>query len=172
MKVKEHPLSKEEQSKIKSKYWKNILANIIILLMLGYPFYLANTNRSSYGIPMILFNIMGGAFLLLLFLNLVGVIFSKKELNKDFEQKVKIKTQIKIKEKKELKRTDPDDFSKVTYRLIFEYNEYLTVYDVKQIDFEKVNVGDIIDLECSKYSKWVTKIEWNGRDIENKSFLS
>ena len=140
--------------------------------MLGYPFYLANTNRSSYGISMILFNIMGGAFLLLLFLNLVGVIFSKKELNKDFEQKVKIKTQIKIKEKKVMKPgRGTYNPSKVTYRLIFEYNEYLTVYDVKQIDFEKVNVGDIIDLECSKYSKWVTKIEWNGRNIENKSFF-
>ncbi len=169
MKTEESILSGKEISHIKIKYWKSILANTIIFLMFGIPFYLVNEQGIKYeDFSSILFNTFFFIILLLLFLNLIGLLISQKEIRKDIKEKIKIKTEIIIREKLELTSSSSNS---TTYRLLFEKNEYLTVYDVVKSDFNKIKVGDIIVLECSKSSKWVIKIEWNSENIENKSYL-
>ena len=169
MKTEESILSGKEISHIKIKYWKSILANTIIFLMFGIPFYLVNEQGIKYeDFSSILFNTFFFIILLLLFLNLIGLLISQKEIRKDIKEKIKIKTEIIIREKLELTSSSSNS---TTYRLLFEKNEYLTVYDVVKSDFNKIKVGDIIVLECSKSSKWVIKIELNSENIENKSYL-
>ena len=169
MKTEESILSGKEISHIKIKYWKSILANTIIFLMFGIPFYLVNEQGIKYeDFSSILFNTFFFIILLLTFLNLIGLLISQKEIRKDIKEKIKIKTEIIIREKLELTSSSSNS---TTYRLLFEKNEYLTVYDVVKSDFNKIKVGDIIVLECSKSSKWVIKIEWNSENIENKSYL-
>ena len=137
--------------------------------MFGIPFYLVNEQGIKYeDFSSILFNTFFFIILLLLFLNLIGLLISQKEIRKDIKEKIKIKTEIIIREKLELTSSSSNS---TTYRLLFEKNEYLTVYDVVKSDFNKIKVGDIIVLECSKSSKWVIKIEWNSENIENKSYL-
>ena len=169
MKTEESILSGKEISHIKIKYWKSILANTIIFLMFGIPFYLVNEQGIKYeDFSSILFNTFFFIILLLLFLNLIGLLISQKEIRNDIKEKIKIKTEIIIREKLELTSSSSNS---TTYRLLFEKNEYLTVYDVVKSDFNKIKVGDIIVLECSKSSKWVIKIELNSENIENKSYL-
>ena len=173
MKTEESILSGKEISHIKIKYWKSILANTIIFLMFGIPFYLVNEQGIKYeDFSSILFNTFFFIILLLLFLNLIGLLISQKEIRKDIKEKIKIKTEIIIREKLELtSSSSTSETNSTTYRLLFEKNEYLTVYDVVKSDFNKIKVGDIIVLECSKSSKWVIKIELNSENIENKSYL-
>jgi hypothetical protein len=170
LKIKEYKLSEKELNKIKKKYWKSILVNVILLLMFSIPFYLSNKNRTNYDFSLILFNIIFGIFVLLLFLNFIGVVLSSKDLRKDIKEKTKIETTIIIKEKNEFHSSN--NISSVTYRLLFESNNYLTVYDVRKSNFNKVKVGDIITLVCAKNSKLVIKIEWNSVSIENQSYLA
>ncbi|EKT3975131.1 cytochrome P450 [Flavobacterium psychrophilum] len=173
MKIQESILSDKEIYYIRSKYWKSILANTIMFLMFGIPFYLINENGIKYeDFSSILFNAFFFMILLLLILNLIALLTSQKELRKDIKEKIKIKTEIIIKEKRELhSSSSTSNTHSTTYRLLFEKNDYLTVYDVGKSDFNKIKVGDIIVLECSKSSKWVIKIEWNSENIENKSYL-
>ncbi|MBC5864639.1 hypothetical protein [Flavobacterium turcicum] len=173
MKTEESILSGKEISHIRIKYWKSILANTIVFLMFGIPFYLVNEKGIKYeDFSSILFNIFFFIILLLTLLNLIGLLISQKEIRKDIKEKIKIKTEIIIREKRELtSSSSTSETNSTTYRLLFEKNEYLTVYDVVKSDFNKIKVGDIIVLECSKSSKWVIKIEWNSENIENKSYL-
>ncbi|MEN8188118.1 MAG: hypothetical protein ABFR05_13410 [Bacteroidota bacterium] len=172
MKTTETKFSEKEIRKVKNKYWKSMLVNTITLLMFGIPFFLSNKNRTNYNFSIILFNIIFGLILIIMLLNLIGIIISLKDLRRDIQNKIKIKTQIRIKEKRELNHTDSDNFNyNTTYRLLFESNDFLTVYDVKKNDFNKVKEGDLIDIECSKFSKWIIKIEWNSISIDNKNYL-
>ncbi|MEP0213646.1 MAG: hypothetical protein ABJD66_10555 [Cellulophaga sp.] len=174
MEIKEYKLSEKELKKIKKKYWKSILVNAIMFLVFTILFYLSNKNRTNYDFSLILFNILFGIAVLLLFLNLIGTILSSKDLRKDSKERKKIKTAIIIKEKNELVKTGSSrsNISTTTYRLLFENNDFLTVYDVRKNDFNKVKVGDTITLVCAKYSKLVIKIEWNSISIKNKGYLA
>lgn len=173
MKIQESQLSEKEINYIQSKYWKSILVNIIMLLVFGIPFYFINENGIKYeNFSQLFFNILFTIVLLLVFLNLIGLFIRQDKIRKDIKEKIKIRIEIIIKEKRELlSPSSTSETNSTTYRLLFEKNDYLTVYDVGKSDFNKVKVGDTIDLECSKSSKWVIKIEWNSESIENKSYL-
>ena len=38
-------------------------------------------------------------------------------------------------------------------------------------DFKRVNVGDVIYIEFSKYGRWILKMECNDEDIENPFYV-
>lgn len=44
-------------------------------------------------------------------------------------------------------------------------------YSLLKKDFKKVNVGDVIYIEFSKYGRWILKMECNDEDIENPFYV-
>ncbi|MEP2237386.1 MAG: hypothetical protein ABJI22_03425 [Maribacter sp.] len=87
--------------------------------------------------------------------------FYKSPTEKDLEEKIKVSTELRIK----YKRRDMDNY--YHYEIEFEQNPDFYKYGLLKKDFEKVNVGDVIYIEFSKYSHWILKIECNDQDIEN-----
>ncbi|WP_291962315.1 hypothetical protein [Maribacter sp.] len=87
--------------------------------------------------------------------------FYKSPTEKDLEAKIKVSTELKVK----YKRRDSDNF--YHYEIEFEQNPDIDKYGLLKKDFEKVNVGDVIYIEFSKYGRWILKIECNDEDIEN-----
>ena len=160
-------MSNKEIGKIKNKYWKSILGNISICVIFGIFPYLINKNGIDLSFSKILLSIIFGLIFLVTFLNLTGLIIGWKDLRKDIKERIKIKTRLKIKEKRRSNKTN----NKNTHRILFEKNEYLTAYNVNKKTYDNLNVGDIIDIEISKFDNWILKIEWNSIDIENKSYL-
>ena len=165
--VYEIQMSNKEIVKIKNKYWKSILGNILICTLFGIFPYLINKNGIDLSFSNVLFSIIFGLIFLMTFLNLTGLIIGWKNLRKDIKERIKIKTRLKIKEKSKSNKTNNNN----THRILFEKNEYLTVYNVTKKTYNNLNVGDIIDIEISKFDNWILKIEWNSIDIENKSYL-
>jgi hypothetical protein len=83
---------------------------------------------------------------------------------KDLRDKIKVVTKVKVSNK----RTDSEDN---TYTFEFEGNDDIKYYHVKRIHYEKINIGDIIDIEYSKKSHWILKIEFNSLSIENNNYI-
>ena len=102
-------------------------------------------------------------------LNLLGLFFSPNSLIRDLNQKKKIITKLKIENKKLTKKAGSYFIS--GYAIYFNDNEFLTTYAVSKNTFEKVNIGDEIYLECSKFGKWIIDIQWNSESIENRSYV-
>ncbi len=167
----------KEIKKIKYKHWTSIIINFIILCVFLVSFYLANQGfvpnikiDGEYNFSMIMFDMFWAFVILLLFLSLIGLIINTKNLNKDFKDKIKVEIQVKVIKKIEF--YDDDDNPATVFRIIFENNDYITSYDVSKRVFNEINKGDMIDVELSKNSKYVVKIEWNNKNIENSNYLA
>ncbi len=169
-------LSDKEIKKIKYKNRMSIVVSFVMLCIFVVFFYLANQGfvpdikrDGEYDFSMIMFDVFWGFFILLIFSSFIGHIININNVTKDSSNKTKVKIQVKVIKKIEF--YDDDDFSSTTFRLIFEDNDYITCYDVSEKVFNKVNEEDIIDVELGKNSKYVTKIEWNNKNIENTHYL-
>ena len=91
--------------------------------------------------------------------------FYKSPTERDLEEKIKVYIEVKIK----YKRRDMDNFHH--YEIEFEENPYFYNYGLLEEDFDKINVGDLIYIEFSKYGRWILKIEWKDQDIENPLYV-
>ena len=100
-------------------------------------------------------------------LNFLGLLFSPNSLKRDLIYKKKIITQIEIKNKVRFVK----DNGISTHRIYFNENEFLNVYNVGQDTFDKINIGDKIYLQCSKFGKWVIELKWKNESIENTGYI-
>lgn len=91
--------------------------------------------------------------------------FYKSPTERDLEEKIKVSTELTIKYKR---RFSGDDY---VLEIEFEENPDFYKYHLLEEDFEKVNIGDVIYIEFSKYGRWILKIEWNDEDIENPYYV-
>lgn len=91
--------------------------------------------------------------------------FYKSPTERDLEEKIKVYTELKVKYKR---RSSGDD---LVLEIEFEENPDFYKYHLLEEDFDKVNVGDLIYIEFSKYGRWILKIEWNDQDIENPYYV-
>ncbi|CAG2531295.1 hypothetical protein MAR621_01819 [Maribacter dokdonensis] len=91
--------------------------------------------------------------------------FYKSPTEKDLEAKIKVSTELKVK----YKRRNMDNFHH--YEIEFEQNPDFDKYSLLKKDFKRVNVGDVIYIEFSKYGRWILKMECNDEDIENPFYV-
>lgn len=91
--------------------------------------------------------------------------FYKSPTERDLKEKTKVYTELKVINKR---RTWGDD---TVLEIIFEDNPDFYKYHLLEEDFDKVNIGDLIYIEFSKYGRWILKIEWNDYDIENPYYV-
>ena len=88
--------------------------------------------------------------------------------SKDLKNKIKIVTKV-IVINKNIKTRGRDATN--YYELEFDGNNDIKHYQIKQSVYDKIKIGDIIDIEYSKESFWVLKIKLNSLDIENKDYV-
>ncbi|WP_298954290.1 hypothetical protein [uncultured Nonlabens sp.] len=101
-------------------------------------------------------------------LNVVGLLFSSNSILNDLIHRKKVIIEIAIKDKKEFLNSNSNTY---TYRLVFDKNEFLDVYHVGRETYDKISIGDVLTLECSKYGKWIIDLRWKSESIENKSYI-
>ena len=162
-------MSSKELRIIKKKWVKSILVSLLFSLIFGVFLYVVyESNSSPFKFPLIIFLVIFGLVVLLSMLNVVGLLFSSNSLRNDLIHRKKVIIEIIIKDKKEFLNSKSNTY---TYRLFFENNEFLNVYNVGRETYEKISIGDILTLECSKYGKWIIDIRWKSESIENKSYI-
>lgn len=107
-----------------------------------------------------------------LLLGLIGLLNQLLGLNKkrDLNKKIKVVIKTNVIDKKVISSSSGSDDGtfETTYKLFFENSKY---YHVKKFTFSKIQIGDKIELEYAKHSKWILNIHSNSLNIENNSFL-
>ncbi|MDE3743277.1 hypothetical protein [Maribacter polysaccharolyticus] len=170
MSFKEVKMNQKELKKIYNKWISSIFGMLFFGIIFSFIFYLVYDSHSKpFQIGTLMFLIILGFFLFMGLLNLLGLFFSPNSLIRDLNQKKKIITKLKIENKKLTKKAGSYFIS--GYVIYFNDNEFLTTYAVSKNTFEKVNIGDEIYLECSKFGKWIIDIQWNSESIENRSYV-
>ncbi|WP_072994762.1 hypothetical protein [Pseudozobellia thermophila] len=170
MSFKEVKMNQKELKKIFYKWISSIFGTLLFGFIFSFIFYLVYDSHSKpFDIGTLIFLIGLGFFLLMGLLNLLGLLFSPNSIRRDLSQKKKIITQLKIEDKKLTRKANSSIIS--GYSIYFNDNEFLTTYEVSKNTFEKVNIGDEIYLECSKFGKWIIDIRWNSESIENRSYV-
>ncbi len=127
-----------------------------------------NSNSSPFIFPLVIFLVIFGLVVLLSTLNVVGLLFSSNSILNDLIHRKKVIIEIAIKDKKEFLNSNSNTY---TYRLVFDKNEFLDVYHVGRETYDKISIGDVLTLECSKYGKWIIDLRWKSESIENKSYI-
>ncbi|CAM3606523.1 hypothetical protein FLGE108171_05585 [Flavobacterium gelidilacus] len=156
----ETKFTKNDIKKIKRKRSLSNLAYIIAFFMLGSSIYFFN---DSFDIVMkIIFYVFFGITLFAT----VSILFgdnSKKDLN----EKIKIVTKVIVTQK----RIKSDSDTGSHYIVEFQESDDIKEYYVNYKMYDKIKIGDSIELEYSKTSLWILKAVWNNIDLENNKYV-
>jgi len=158
---KENQMSHIEIDLIKNKVIKSkIFISFFLFFIIGWFIIWFQIDFS------LLTNVLG--IILTLFILILIVIVYKKSIDtkKDLEKKIKISDNLKI-INKYTERTGRS----YNYLIILESNE-IKKYQLKQDVYKKIQINDIINIEYSKFARWILKIEHNGENIANKDIIS
>ena len=148
--------------KIKSKRGQSNVAFIFAFIMFGAIIYFKNDSLNLF------LKIIFYACLAITSFAVFDIFFGDNS-SKDLKNKIKIVTKITVLDKN---INTSDGASETThYELDFGGVSDIKHYEVKRRIFDKIKVGDIIDIEYSKESCWILKIELNSLDIENKDYV-
>ncbi|PTB97645.1 hypothetical protein C9994_02070 [Marivirga lumbricoides] len=151
--------TKDDLAKIKSKRNKSNIAFFIAFILLGVIVYFMESTTPIF------LKIIAYFFFAITVYIVFNIIFGDNS-KKDLKNQIKIATKVKVAQK----RTESDSGG-TTYIIEFEGNEDIKEYYVKYKVYEKIKIGDIIELEYSKNSLWILKVLWNNIDIENKNYV-
>ncbi|QCE41376.1 hypothetical protein [Psychroserpens sp. NJDZ02] len=147
----------KDKRKLKNKILgKGIFTFLFLLLSAFSIYYFFKISADNYLILFIVSLIFLGT--------LTHIIYLFITLKKDLDNNTKIVSTVKIISMKE-KRNDGISDYHILLSGNYEYNNY----KVFKKDFDRINSGDTIELEYSKYGKWILKIKCNGINIENNA---
>lgn len=149
--------SRKDRNKLKKKILgKGIFTFVFLLLSAFSIYYFFKISAGNYLILFIISIIFLGTFTHIIYLYIT--------LKKDLDYNIKIVSKVKVSNKKRREHEGSTDH----YILLsgnYEYNNY----SVWRKDFDRINIGDTIELEYSKYGNWILKIKCNGINIENNA---
>lgn len=156
-------LNNNELKWIKKKWKILFLANLSLAVLSSVIMY-----NIRYVIIIALFALWIFIFSII---KLVRSIFKLNNVIKDVRNKIKIKTKVTVKSKEKISSTTLKSGTfKYTYKLIFYKNEYLKEYYITQKSFKIIQKGDIIELQCSKYTKDLISLNFNNLNIKNSFY--
>ena len=155
--MEEIKFSRKDRNKLKKKILgKGIFTFVFLLLSAFSTYYFFKISADNYLILFIINLIFLGT--------LTHIIYLIITLKKDLDNNIKIVSTVKVISKK--KRTNDGTSD---YHILLSGNYEYNNYKVWKKDFDRINNGDTIELEYSKYGKWILKIKCNGINIENNS---
>ena len=162
--ILELDFTEDDLKKIKSKWLKYKVALFIFtLIWCSISFLIFKNNSISIYWKIIVYAI-SIISLISFFDSLLGI-----KTKKDLVEKKKNLVSIRVKNKSNLRDSDTQTRD---YKIFFEKNKYLAYYQVGQQEhYDKIEIGDEIYVEISKYRKWILGIKLNDLDIENKYFM-
>ena len=153
--------TEDDINKIKSKRNQSNIAFFIAFFILALIVYFMESSTPIF------LKIIAYFFFAITGYTVFNMIFGDNS-SKDLKNKIKIVTKV-IVINKNIKTRGRDATN--YYELEFDGNNDIKHYQVKQSVFDKIKIGDIIDIEYSKESFWLLKIKLNSLDIENKDYV-
>lgn len=119
-----------------------------------------------------LFQVVFSFLFVLIFYSIVDKIYYNNP-RKDFKEKTKIITQVKVLNKRVNFKTSSDQSSTgyTEYIIEFEKPSDISHYYLSYENYSKIRIGDVINLEYSKHSNIILKMTWKNESIENKNYF-
>ena len=163
MEKSEQKFTQDDIKKIKSKRSKSNIAFFIAFIVLGTIIFFmeSSTPIMLKGMAYFFFAITG---------YVVFDMFFGDNSKKDLQNQIKVVTKVTVTDKS-IKHRGGGKNRVSYYELSFDGNGDIEKYEVKKDIYNKVQIGDVIDIEYSKSSLWILKIELNSENIENRGYV-